>query len=246
MTPIPDPVRARAKDFLDDSTGEGAAILDRMARFVDLLLETNERMNLVRAKDLDEVWERHVFDSLSLLPWVDALDDQGVTGAVLDLGSGGGFPGIPLALARPNRRFVLVEATLKKADFLKSAVESLEIKNVQVFSKRAEDLGRDPSTRERYPLVVSRAVARMSVLLELALPLVEVGGVFLAMKGEKAEDELVGAKQALRLLGGEASIEPLDELFPGRKACVVQVDKVKRTQLAYPRPAGIPERKPLG
>lgn len=218
------------------------AALERIARFLDLLVAANEKMNLVRFADEAELWERHVFDSLSLLPWVDAVEG----GAIADVGSGAGFPGLPIALARPERRVVLIEATQKKARFLEDTVKALGLERVTVLARRAEDLGRDPSYRERYPLVVSRAVARLSVLLELALPLVAVGGVFLAQKGERAEDELHGAKQALRLLGGEPSIEPQDELFPGRAACIVQVDKVKRSGLAYPRPAGIPERKPLG
>jgi len=239
MVVIPAAARARAAEFvapIDD------AALERIASFLDLLLAANEKMNLVRFKDESELWERHVFDSLSVLPWVDSVEG----GAIVDLGSGGGFPGLPLALARPERRVVLVEATLKKAKFLEETVAALGLQRVVVLAKRAEDMGRDSSYRERYPLVVSRAVARLSVLLELALPLVSVGGCFLALKGERAEDELHGAKQALRLLGGEASVEPQDELFPGRAACIVQVDKVKRCGLAYPRPAGIPERKPLG
>jgi 16S rRNA (guanine527-N7)-methyltransferase len=239
MVTITESIRERAANFvapLDEPA------LERIARFLDLLIETNKTMNLVRFKDEAELWERHVFDSLSVLPWVDTI--QG--GAIVDLGSGGGFPGLPIALARPDRRVVLIEATQKKAAFLEETVKALGLEKVTVLANRAEDLGRNPSYRERYPLVVSRAVGRLSILLELALPLVAVGGTFLALKGERAEDELHGAKQALRLLGGEAAVEPQDELFPGRAACIVQVDKVRKSGLGYPRPAGIPERKPLG
>lgn len=239
-TPIvPADLLERAESFV---VPLDAKILERLARYLEVLKRGNERMNLVRFQDDREAWERHLLDSLSLLPWVDALDEGE---PVIDLGSGAGMPGIPIALARPDRKVILVEATQKKAKFLEEARTELGLTKVAVVNKRAEDMGRDPNHRDRYPLVVARAVARLPVLLELALPLVRIDGQFLAMKGEKAEEELEDSDRALSELCGEASIEPLDAFFPGRNACVVQVDKIRRTPRDYPRPAGIPERKPL-
>jgi 16S rRNA (guanine527-N7)-methyltransferase len=240
--PLPPAIEARLDAW--PAAVDAAARL-RLAAYADLLLEANQRMNLVRVENRDELLERHVLDSLSLLPIVDATPEIDAAG-IVDLGSGGGLPGLVLALCRPERKFFLVEATQKKAKFLNEAVAALGAARVRVLARRAEDMGRDRIHRERHPLVMARAVARLTVLLELALPLLRGDGRFVAMKGERAAEEVAEAARALDMLGGAASVEPLSSLFPGRGASLVIVTKTRRIPSLYPRPAGIPERKPLG
>lgn len=208
-------------------------------RFLHLLLETNRNFNLTAVKAPEQAWMRHILDSLSLLPF---LADAG---RIIDVGTGGGLPGIPLAIAQPERRFALMDSTGKKIRFVEEAARQLGLDNVQTLQERAETAGQSDRYRERFDAAIGRAIGPMNVLLELTLPLVRVGGRVLAMKGAKAEEELKVCGDALMTLGG-GEVEVYDAL-PGieEEAVVVIVEKIAPTPTEYPRRPGIPKQEPL-
>ncbi len=212
------------------------ALHERLADYLDRLLAANRAFNLTAITDPAEAWSKHVLDSLSLVPELRAL----APGAgVVDVGSGGGLPGIPLALALPEQRFTLLEATGKKARFLAETARALGLDNVQVVAARAESFARGPE-RERFAAATARALSRLPVLLELTLPLVRVGGLSLAIKGEQAPAEIAEAQAALRLLAAE--VESTRRTSTG---VVVRVRKRGATPARYPRRPGEPKRAPL-
>jgi 16S rRNA (guanine527-N7)-methyltransferase len=210
--------------------------LEAMGRFLRLLEAGNERMNLTAVRDRAEAWDRHVLDSLTVLP---GLAEAEPGEAVADLGSGGGLPGLPLAIARPDLRFTLIESTGKKARFLEQTVEALELENVSVLSLRCEEAGRLPGHRRRYGFVVCRAIGAMVRVLEWGLPLLQVGGTLLAMKGPSFRAELDVCGDALTTLGGGEVdvVEAYPETF-GRGTVIVIVQKLAPTPEPYPRPPG--------
>lgn len=211
----------------------------QLARYLDLLLQANQRMNLTRITDRAAAEVQHVGDSLTVLPFLPP-------GAIriADVGSGGGVPGIPLAIARPDARVMLVESTKKKAAFLKAAVAELGLANVSVSEWRAEDVGRSNS-RETFDVAVARAVATLDWLVEWCLPLVKTGGKLLAMKGARAAIEVPAAARAIKLLnGGGAIVHPVE--LPGSEhRVIVEVPKLGRTSDRFPRPATQAKGKPL-
>ena len=212
--------------------------LDKLGEFLSLLLEANTRFNLTAVTDPDEAWVKHVFDSLTLLPYVVSAE----AGHVIDVGSGGGLPGVPLAIALPEVDFTLLEATGKKADFLRGVAERMDLANVDVIGDRAETIAHDPENhREQYDLVVARAVGRLVVVAELAVPLVRVGGHVAAIKGAKASKEIEEAAEALRLLHSEVV-----ETTRTPTGTIVLIEKLRRTAKRYPRRPGEPKRAPLG
>lgn len=211
----------------------------QMGRYIHLLLETNKQFNLTAIKDPDEAWMRHVLDSLSLLPFI------GEVASVIDVGSGGGLPGIPMAITQPNVAVTLLEATGKKAKFLQQVAQELGLKNVRVVSDRAETAGQDKKYRQQFDLAIARAVGPLNVMLEYTLPLVKVGGRVLAMKGSKAEGELEEAGDAIMTLGG-GEVHVYDAL-PGvvDDAVIVEIHKAQPTPKQYPRLPGMPKMEPL-
>lgn len=211
----------------------------KLSRYLDLLLAANAKMNLTRITDRAAAELLHVADSLTLLPFLPAGEHR-----LVDVGSGGGVPGIVLAIARPDAKVVLLEATKKKADFLRYAAVELHLDNVAVDARRAEDAGRGQS-RESFDVAVARAVGTMVWLAEWMLPLVGKGGRILAMKGKKAQDELAGLGRAIRVLGGgPATIQPAD--FPGAEHhVIVRIDKIARCDVRYPRAAPAAKGKPM-
>jgi 16S rRNA (guanine527-N7)-methyltransferase len=224
-----------------DGFGLPPDAMDRLEAYVGLLLEANARLNLTRVVEPDAVARLHLLDALAALPLIDDLGAS--TG--LDLGSGGGVPGIPLAIARPGLAWTLVDSVGKKADALRSFVEALGLANVQVVGTRAEVLGHDPAHRARYDLVAARACARLPVLVEYALPLLGIGAALVAWKGPIAESELVAGTAAAALLGGaapEARASGHEELGDHR---FVMVRKLGATPERFPRRPGEPARRPL-
>jgi 16S rRNA (guanine527-N7)-methyltransferase len=216
---------------------------DAVEHFVSLLLDANRRLNLTRVVEPTAVARLHLLDSLAALPLIDGEDP---TGPCLDLGSGGGVPGLVLALARPSRRWVLVDSVRKKADAMREFVRELGLANIEVLAERAEDLGRDAEHRERYAIVTARACAALPVLAEYALPLIARGGRLLAWKGPIAHDELrLGAAASRVLGGGSPDVIPAGfaELGDHR---FVMIRKTAPTPSAYPRRPGEPSRRPLG
>lgn len=211
-------------------------------RYYEFLLEYNQKVNLTRIIEPQDVAVKHFGDSLALL----APNELPAGSLVADIGTGAGFPGIPVAIMRPDIQVVLVDSLRKRTVFLSEAILLLDLKNVKVVWARAEDMGHNPAYRERFDVVLARAVASLNVLSELCLPLVRKGGIFLAMKGPKASKELILAKGAISKLGGVlVSVETQELPLVGEVRTLIRISKNKTTAAAYPRKAGIPERQPL-
>lgn len=212
------------------------ALAEKLAAYLDLLLATNAEFNLTAVTHREEAWTRHIADSLSLAPELRTFAEDA---QAIDVGSGGGLPGIPLAIAFPRMRFTLLESTGKKAHFLEETAKKLALGNVRVVSERAETFAQGKG-RERFDVATSRAVSRLPVLLELTLPFVRVGGASLAIKGEQAQAEVDESKRALALLFGVVS-----RVQRTPTGTVVRVDKTHATPARYPRRNGEPKRHPL-
>jgi 16S rRNA (guanine527-N7)-methyltransferase len=216
---------------------------DGAERFVALLLTANRRLNLTRVTEPAAVARLHLLDSLSALSLIDGVERAG---RCIDLGSGGGVPGLVLALARPGRHWLLVDSVRKKADVLREFVAGLAIDNVEVLAERAEVLGHAPDHRESHDLVAARACATLPVLAEYALPLLSVGGALVAWKGPISDAELRGGALAATALGGSApQVLPsgFEELGDHR---FIVIGKDAPTPGRYPRRPGEPGRHPLG
>jgi 16S rRNA (guanine527-N7)-methyltransferase len=211
--------------------------------YVRLLLAANRRVNLTRVVEPDAVARLHLLDALAALPLLDEREPH----SVVDLGSGGGVPGMVLALARPSIRWLLVDSVARKTAALESFVDTLALPNVAVLAARAEALGRDPAHRERYDLVTARACAALAVVVEYALPLLKPGGTLLAWKGalDEQDPEIVAGRAAVEALGG-GSLRLVD---PGMAALdghrFVVVEKGGPTPGRFPRRPGVPVRRPL-
>ena len=229
----------------DELAGRAALTLTaeqrrRLDRYLDLLLEANQTMNLTGIEDRASAERLHVADSFTLLPFIPAGEQR-----VADVGSGGGVPGIPLAVARSDVAVTLIESTQKKAAFLTRAVQALELPNVEVFPGRAEELAHSPR-RQSFDVVIARALATMNVLAEWCLPLVKKGGKLLAMKGAKVSEELPAAEKAIRTLNGSPAIVHPAQLPGAENHVIVEVVKFGRTDPKYPRPPAQVKARPLG
>lgn len=210
-----------------------------LAKYLDLLIAGNEKMNLTRIIDRESAERLHIADALTLLPHLPKESHR-----LVDVGSGGGVPGIPLAVARPDVTVLLVESTQKKAAFLRQTGEALGLENLSVSEWRAEDVG-NSNNRERFDICTARAVGAMDMLVEWCLPLVKVGGKLLAMKGAKVGDELPLAGKAIKVLGGGKPVVHPAELPGADHHVIVEVPKVSRTDKRYPRAASVAKGKPI-
>lgn len=219
------------------------AQLTKFEKYAGALIDWNQRVNLTAIVEPDAVEIRHFADSLSCLLVMRPL----APGAkVIDVGTGAGFPGLPLKIACPSIDLTLVEATGKKVHFLQHVVEHLGLEGVTLVNGRAEALGQMPEHRERYDWVLARAVANMPTLAEYLLPLCKVGGRCLAQKGETAHQESAGAQQAIDLLGGHLTqLAPVELPTVAETHYLVEMEKVAATPPHYPRRAGIPSKRPL-
>jgi 16S rRNA (guanine527-N7)-methyltransferase len=209
----------------------------------DELLEWNSRFNLTAIRDKEGIETKHFLDSLTCLM---ALDSNAAPRSLIDIGTGAGFPGIPLKLMLPNMRLTLVESIQKKAGFCTHIVEKLGLRQVQVLPERAEDVGQDPNHRESYDLATARAVAAMPTLVEYLLPLVRIGGLVIMQKGESAQLEALKSEKIIQRLGGKIRVILHVEL-PGvaDERYLVVLEKVARTSAEYPRRTGLPAKQPL-
>jgi 16S rRNA (guanine527-N7)-methyltransferase len=206
------------------------------------LLDWNTHFNLTAIRDPQEIHIKHFLDSLTcLLVLRDSPPER-----LIDIGTGAGFPGIPLKIVYPKMQLTLVESVGKKAQFCRHVVRILDLRGVEVVQTRAEALGQDPAYREQYDCAVARAVAVLPVLSEYLLPLVRVGGRMLAMKGESGPAEAHSAEGALRILGGHLR-QLLPVMLPGvaEERYLVVIDKVAATPDGYPRKVGLPAKRPL-
>jgi 16S rRNA (guanine527-N7)-methyltransferase len=211
----------------------------RLGQYLDLLLEANQTMNLTRITDRAKAEVLHIDDSLTLLPHLPAGKIR-----IADVGSGGGSPGIPLAIARPDAMVTCIEATKKKAVFLQKAVAELALQNVRILPHRAEDVGRG-DLRQSFDVAVARAVGTMVWVAEWLLPLVKTGGKVLAMKGIKAGEEMASARRVIERLGGGAVIVHPAALPGADGHVIVEIRKARPTPPAFPRPASAAKGVPL-
>ena len=217
-----------------------AAQQDKMLAFMERLVSAP--LNLIGPAQEGERVSRHLLDSAAALCVHTFKDGE----RVVDLGSGGGLPGISLAITCPQSRFVLMDSIEKKTSFLRETAAALELSNVDVWTCRAEEAGQDPVRRETMDTVTVRAVAPLRVLCEYAFPLLQTGGTLIAYKGPKAEEELEEARHAIRVLGGaEARIEKIDIPYSDRATYIVILQKAGPTPQKYPRRVGKPSKNPL-
>lgn len=218
--------------------------LEQFYKYYEILIEWNKVMNLTAITQMDEVVSKHFIDSLSL---VKTVKDLGVRDYhIIDVGTGAGFPGIPLKIAFPQLHITLMDSLNKRINFLNEVIGQLNLENMVAIHGRAEDLGRDMNHREQYDLCVSRAVAHLSTLSEYCMPFVKIGGSFVSYKSGKLEEELTEAKHAIFLLGGK--LERTEKfLLPGTdvERTFVQVIKTNAISKKYPRKAGLPSKEPL-
>ena len=213
-------------------------------RYYRALVEWNAKINLTTVTEWEQVQRRHFLDSLSLAPLIKALNLEGCR--FIDIGSGAGLPGIPLKVALPGMTGTLLDATAKRVGFLRSVIETLPLSDVEARHGRAEDMARRPDLRERFDLVVARAVAPMSVLAELTLPFCRPGGYVVAHKTSGAADEIEEARYAIDTLGGAIQgVVEADKGDPDSGRVLVVVAKTGPTPDGYPRRSGIPAKRPL-
>lgn len=219
--------------------------LTAFATCYDTLVEWNRRFNLTAITDWEGVLIRHFLDSLSCLKAIPH-SELSAGAQVIDVGTGAGYPGIPLKIVCPGMRLTLLESTRKKVTYLEHLISELGLKDVQVIHDRAEQLGQDPTYRERYDWALARAVAKMPTLVEYLLPLARVGGAMLAQKGQDAPAEVQEASQAISALGGEVrQLVPVELRGLAETRYLVVVDKVASTPEQYPRRPGMPDKRPL-
>ena len=232
--------------------------LDAFQLFYEELVEWNERFNLTAITEYEQVQVRHFADSLSCLVAIrqearpldarplDARPPEGRGLRCIDVGSGAGFPGIPIKIYCPQMNVVLLEATGKKVDFLQHVIARLDLKEITAIKGRAEELANEPSHREQYDLVLARAVAELPVLAEYTLPFCRLGGMVFAQKGVRAQEEAQLAHYAVSMLGGQMRrVIPIELLGLAEVRNLVVIEKVARTPDKYPRRPGMPAKYPL-
>lgn len=233
------------KDFIKAEIGKlGLEITDEQAnqflKYYEMLVEKNKVMNLTTITDFEDVVRKHFADSLSIAAHFDLSSVK----TMIDVGTGAGFPGLPIKIVYPQIKTVLADSLQKRLKFLDEVIGELHLEEISTVHGRAEDLARRKEYREHFDLCASRAVARLSVLSEYCLPFVKQGGYFLSYKAGNCEQEIEEAKRAIRLLGGK--VEHIERFeLDGMERCLIAIRKVRQTQALYPRKAGTPSKKPL-
>lgn len=215
---------------------------EQLTVYYEMLVEKNKVMNLTAITEFDDVLKKHFLDSIAVARFVDLTGDL----SVMDLGTGAGFPGMPLKIMFPNLKITLADSLNKRILFLDAVIQELHLEGVTTVHGRAEDLAADERYREQYDYCVSRAVANLSTLSEYCLPFVKIGGSFISYKSGEIEEELSSAKKAIFLLGGKTK-EVLPFQLDGTdiNRSFVMIGKEKKTPKIYPRKSGMPSKKPL-
>lgn len=219
---------------------------NKMEKYGKELLAWNGKVNLTGVSQIRDLDQKHFADSIVIA----GLEEFQRAGWIADVGTGGGFPGVPLAILFPQKNFVLLDALQKRIKVMKEMVEALNLSNITLIHGRAEDLGRNAQYREHFDLVLSRAVAHMAVLSEYCLPLTRIDGTFFAYKGSSPHGEIEESQRAVNLLGGgQSEILVIPELYDqdllGLNHTLIKVKKERKTPDSYPRKAGKPSKKPL-
>ncbi len=219
------------------------AQFDLLEQYAQLLVEWNQRVNLTRIIEPRDIAIKHFLDSLTIFPFLKHLS---TSIKLIDVGTGAGFPGLPLKIVQPELQLTLLETTRKKTDFLTYVVQTLSLSNVEVVTARAEDAGQQPQYRGQFDIAVARAVAALPVLIEYTLPFVKKNGTLLLQKGQTPTEEVSAAKNALKLLGGSIeSVQPIElEPLQAERHLII-IRKTQATPKQYPRRAGLPSKKPL-
>lgn len=216
---------------------------DKLVKYMDMILEKNEHINLTAVRDRDEAFQKHIADSISC----DLMEEYERAESVIDIGTGAGFPGVPLAVVSPDKKFTLVDSLNKRLRIIDELISEIGINNVETLHARAEDVGQNPNYREKYDICVSRAVASLDVLCEWCLPLVKLNGYFIAYKGENVSRETDDARKAINVLGGKIietrMVAADDEDISGHVLLIIK--KVKETPKKYPRQAGTARKNPI-
>ena len=214
--------------------------IEQFLKYYEMLIEKNKVMNLTAITEYDEVIEKHFLDSISLCQVYDLSKPV----KILDMGTGAGFPGVPLKIAFPKVEITLADSLNKRIKFLDEVVEELGLQKVTTIHARAEELARNKEHRENYDLVVSRAVANLSTLGEYCIPFVKMGGNFISYKSGEVDEEVNVAGKAIKILGGEIK-EVYKFDLSDQKRSFVTIEKIKTTPKTYPRKAGTPSKEPL-
>lgn len=216
-------------------------------KYYELLIEKNKVMNLTAITDKEDVIVKHFIDSIALIPY---LKDKGINInnklKIIDIGTGAGFPGLPLKIMMPDVKFTLLDSLNKRVSFLNEVIDELKLKDIEALHGRAEDYASDNKYREKYDICVSRAVANLSTLSEYCIPFVKEDGFFISYKAGESEEEINNSKNAIKILGGK--INKVEEfVLPGTDVSrvFVFIRKLELTDKKYPRKAGVPAKKPL-
>lgn len=219
--------------------------INKFSRYLELLIQWNQKINLTSLKTPREIISKHFLDSISCIEVMDKyVDIEGIS--IIDVGTGAGFPGIPIKIVYPSISLSLLEARKKKTIFLEKIVEEMNFQQVEILNGRAEVFGKCPDHREKYDIVLSRAVALLSTLSEYCLPLVRVGGFFIAQKGRSYKEEINKALRTIPLLGGELiGVENIQIPFINQERHLLVIKKIKDTPSKYPRKEGLPQKRPL-
>ena len=214
--------------------------LSKFEKYKDLLKEYNQKFNLTSITNDLDIYLKHFYDSLCLFKIKEVKEKK----TLLDIGTGAGFPGIPLKIVFPELKITLLDSLNKRVGFLNDVIDELNLNDIEAIHGRAEDIARDKTYRASYDIAVSRAVANLSTLSEYCLPFVKIGGKFVSYKSGDCADEVDNAKAAIHLLGGK--INKIDEFsYSNNSRSFIVIDKVMNTSNKYPRKAGLPSKKPL-
>ena len=214
--------------------------LEQFFAYMNLLIEWNEKMNLTAIIEPDEIILKHFIDSITILKEIES------NSKIIDVGTGAGFPGVPLSIMKPTIKITLADSLNKRLTFLKEVVDELDLKNIEIIHARVEELGQSKKYRESFDVATSRAVANLSTLSEYLIPLVKKDGKVISMKAGGAQDEIDTAKKAIRILGGK--IERIEEFkLPQTEIqrTIILIRKNEHTPNKYPRKAGIPSKEPI-
>ena len=214
--------------------------IEQFYKYMNLLIEWNEKMNLTAITEPKEIILKHFIDSITILKYID--DNS----KLVDVGTGAGFPGVPLSIMNPTLKITLVDSLNKRLIFLQEVVKELNLKNIEIVHARAEEFGQNKKYREKFDIATTRAVANLATLSEYLVPLVKIGGKIISMKASNAKEEINDAQKAIEVLGGKIEkIEEFDLPKSDIGRTIIIIDKNKCTPAIYPRKAGTPAKEPI-